>query len=188
MKINRKAFLKKVCISGTCMCGFSSIALSENQNMNPESSGETQDNNQMLIHEWISNLLANLNREMDNERIMNILKNCSIVHYNNLKMDTILSPYIGDLDKFICFLEEKWGWIIDYNKTTKTLIADENKNYCVCPIINKKEGINTSAICYCSEGFAEKMFSTVSGVSASAKVIASIRKGDDRCKYKIVFS
>ena len=72
-------------------------------------------------------------------------------------MNDVLSPYTGNLEGFIEFLEEKWDWKIDYNKTKKTLIANENKNYCVCPIINNKNRVNKSAICYCSEGFAENI-------------------------------
>ncbi|HEY4786610.1 MAG TPA: hypothetical protein VIH57_11195, partial [Bacteroidales bacterium] len=70
----------------------------------------------------------------------------------------------------------------------KTLIADENKNYCVCPISQIRKDVSISAMCYCSEGFAEKMFSVVAGVPAKARVVSSIRRGDERCKYKIIFS
>jgi predicted hydrocarbon binding protein len=103
-------------------------------------------------------------------------------------MNDLLTPYIGDLEKFIEFLEKKWGWKIDYNKKTKTLIANENKNYCVCPMINKKNKVNQSAICYCSEGFAERMFSLVASQPVSAAVISSIQRGDERCIYKIDFN
>ncbi len=187
MSISRKDFIKKVCASGVCLCGFSSImqAAKDNNNSNTETINQNEGN--QLIQEWISNVLSNLDIEIDKELIRAVLKKSSIVHYNNLKMDEMLSSYIGDLDKFISFIEEKWKWKIDYNKTTKILIADENKNYCVSPISNYKKEINSSAMCFCSEGFAEKMFSTVAGVPVSTEVISSIRRGDDSCKYKINF-
>ena len=183
--MNRKDFFKKACLTGACMCGFSSIALSNKKNS--VQSEVTQDGNLILIQTWISNLLSNLNEELDEEGKRSVLKNCSVVHYENLKMDDVLSPFVGNLEKFIGFLEEKWGWKIDYNKETKTLIANENKNYCVCPIINNKDGVNNFSLCYCSEGFAEKMFSVVKGVPASATVISSIQRGDKKCIYKIEF-
>jgi len=132
-------------------------------------------------------MLSNLDAELDADILRKIIKKSSIVHYNNLKMDEMLEPYVGDLERFILFIVEKWGWKVEYNKATKTLIANENKNICVCPVSAYKKGINLSAMCYCSEGFAEKMFSIVSGVSARAIVISSIRKGDESCKYKIEF-
>ncbi len=181
--ISRNNFLKKACFTGICMCGFSSVALS-GKSESADQSEETPDGNQLLIQTWISNLLSNLDQELDEEAKRSVLKSCSMVHYENLKMDDVLLPYIGNLEGFIGFLEEKWGWKVEYNKTEKTVVADENKNYCVCPMINK-DNENKSAICFCSEGFAEKMFSVVAGVSAKATVISSIQRGDERCIYKI---
>ena len=102
-------------------------------------------------------------------------------------MDEVLLPYIGNMDKFIEFIEGKWGWKIDYDRVGKTLIANENKNYCVCPVLNQKTEVKRSSICYCSEGFAERMFSTVAAIPVTATVLSSIHRGDDRCKYKITF-
>lgn len=177
--MDRKNFFKKACFAGVCICGFSNISSLANSDTSP-----IQDNKQ-LYQDWLSNLLSNLNHDLEEDMLRKIVKKSSIVHYNNLNMDTLLSDYIGDLEKFNKFIESSWGWQIDYNKTTKVLIADENKDYCVCPILEHKKGLNTSAICYCSEGFAEKMFSVVTGVPVTAKVISSVRKGDKSCKYKI---
>ncbi len=187
MSISRKDFFKKICVSGTCLCGFSSVVYAANSKaeLNVEAVG--QDENKQLIQEWMSDLLANLDAELDSAVLRKILKKSSVVHYNNLKMSDMLSGYIGDLDRFIHFIEEKWGWKIDYNKTAKTLIADENKDYCVCPVSKHEKGNRSSAMCFCSEGFAEKMFSIVAGGPVSAEVVSSIRRGDDSCKYKIVF-
>ena len=184
--LDRKDFIKKACVSGACLCGFSSIALAgKNKTNNPMEGPENS--NFAMTQAWISNLLVNINKNLTIEEKRKILKSCSIAHYDNLKMEEVLSPYEGNIEKFIGFLEDEWDWKVDYNKSTKTLIADENKNYCVCPIINKNDKTDKSAMCYCSEGFAEKMFSVVSGVSASATVISSIHRGNDTCKYKVVF-
>jgi hypothetical protein len=179
MSIDRKDFLKKICLSGACLCGFSSIVISK---------GIKDDTKPALQKEWISNILQAFNLELDKESARKVIKRTSIVHYKNLKMDNLLAEYQGNLDKFIIFLHDSWGWKIDYDKGNKILIADENKNHCVCPIAdNFNNETDSSAICYCSEGFAEKMFSKVSGSNAKAEVISSIRRGDGSCKYKIIF-
>lgn len=178
--MDRKNFFKKACLAGVCFCGFSNISSLANSDTSP-----IQDSNKQLNQDWLSNLLSNLNQDLDDEVLREIIKKSSTIHFNNLNMDDLLSDYKGDLDKFIKYIESIWGWKIDYNKTTKVLIADENKDYCVCPILEHKKGLNTSAICYCSEGFAEKMFSVVTGESVTAKVISSVRKGDKSCIYKI---
>lgn len=184
MTVNRKDFLKKVCFSGACLCGFGSIAFSKEVDDSNEDKMQTQ--KLSLLQDWIASILLNVNDELDKGSARKLIKKTAGVHFENLKMDTLLAEYKGDLDKFTVFLREKWGWKVDYDKEKGVLIADENKNYCVCPIAVHKKDKDSSAICYCSEGFAEKMFSLVSGKQAQAEVIASIRKGDTSCKYKIV--
>ena len=184
MTVNKKDFLKKVCFSGACLCGFGSIAFSKEVDDSNEDKMQTQ--KLSLLQDWIASILLNVNDELDKGSARKLIKKTAGVHFENLKMDTLLAEYKGDLDKFTVFLREKWGWKVDYDKEKRILIADENKNYCVCPIAVHKKDKDSSAICYCSEGFAEKMFSLVSGKQAQAEVIASIRKGDTSCKYKIV--
>ena len=184
MTVNRKDFLKKVCFSGACLCGFGSIAFSKEVDDSNEDKMQTQ--KLSLLQDWIASILLNVNDELDKGSARKLIKKTAGVHFENLKMDTLLAEYKGDLDKFTVFLREKWGWKVDYDKEKRILIADENKNYCVCPIAVHKKDKDSSAICYCSEGFAEKMFSLVSGVQVQAEVIASVRRGDTSCKYKIV--
>ena len=178
--MDRNGFFKKACFAGVCLCGFGAVSSFTN-----DDTSLNQDNDKQLNQEWLSNLLSNLNEDLEEEVLRGIVKKSSMLHYDNLNMDTLLTDYIGDIEKFNRYTESTWGWKIDYNKTTRVLIADENKDYCVCPVLEHKKGINTSAICYCSEGFAEKMYSVVTGLSVTAKVISSVRKGDKSCKYKI---
>jgi len=184
--INRKKFFKKACYTGACLCGFSSIGLTNSNIGILNSDYELQDNKNDLRQEWLSILLSNISNEFDENEKRKILKKCSSVHYDDLDMNTLLTPYKNDLDKFINFLESEWDWKINYNRTTKILIADENKDHCVCPIISNNQKYDLSSMCYCSEGFAELMFSYITGKSTSATVISSIHRGDDRCIYRIV--
>jgi len=185
MENSRKDFLKKICISGACMCGFSAIAASAANISQTGDSSEDQNNNLPMIQDWISTLLTTMEHEVDEKTIRKILKNCSSVHFNQLNLDKLLAGYVGDLEGFIHALEEKFGWKIDYDKESKTILVNENKDYCVCPMANLKKGGMSAMLCYCSEGFAEKLFSTVTQVPMTASVVSSVQKGDKRCIYKI---
>lgn len=186
--MNRKDFLKKTCLSVICLCGFGSIAFADKVVGADEKIIQTQKESLSLLREWIGSLLLNANNELDKESARKLIKKTAEVHFENLKMDALLAEYKGDLDKFSVFLRDKWGWKVDYDKKRKVLIADENKNYCVCPIAVHNKEKDSSAMCYCSEGFAERMFSSVSGMKAKAEVISSVRRGDTSCIYKVVFS
>jgi hypothetical protein len=64
------------------------------------------------------------------------------------------------------------------------ILADENKPSCVCPLLKDAERL-FPGLCYCSEGFAELMFSAVFKYPVRASVVSSIQRGDSHCVYKI---
>ena len=179
--ISRKYFIKRICCAGACLCGFGAIGLSNNI----ETSNPTNESNNKLNREWLAILLSNISEQIEENEKRNILKGCAYAHYASLVMDTVLAHYKHDLDKFISFLESEWGWKIEYNKKDNTIIADENKQVCVCPIAESIQNSNLSSLCYCSEGFAELMFSYIVQRPVSATVISSIHRGNKSCKYKI---
>ena len=182
MNTNRRNFFKKACLSGACLCGFTSLVKAGNLF---ETDVLEPDPNKLLMQEWISTLLLSIDDHEDEDACRKIMKKCAASHYEHLKMDDFLKPFEGKLEMFNTLIEEKWGWKIDYQKEKGSLTADENKNYCVCPMVNQEKGVKSSILCYCSEGFAELMFSKVMGRPVRATVISSIHKGNDRCKYEI---
>src|SRR5690606_25328226 len=143
-KISRKDFFKKACVAGACICGFSSLFIAEGKAQTQID--EPVDDKLKMVRSWLSVLLENINRELDEESRRNILKGCAVVHYEQLNMDEVLSPYVGNLSAFMAFLESNWGWKVSYDTESETLIADENKDYCVCPIINTRSEEHTSEL------------------------------------------
>lgn len=185
MALTRKDFFKKACMAGACFCGFTSLGVNATNVQGTSGASAADDKNLKFMQDWISNLLLNVDENASEEECRKIMKPCAMAHYNFLEMDKVLAPYIGDIEKFTQFISEKWDWKIDYNHESGVMVADENKSYCVCPMVNKENGVLSSILCYCSEGFAEKMFSTVAGHPVTAMVTSSIHRGNDRCKYEI---
>lgn len=175
----RRSFLKKSCLAGTCFCGFVQLSYSA------KSEEQAPDSNIELMQQWISNVLKNINENNETEKCRTIMRKCAQVHFNHLNMSEVLKPFVGNLTGFIEFLEKEWGWSISNNKEAKVLLANENKNYCVCPMVNNTKGIKSSILCYCSEGFAELMFSKVFEKAVKTKVVSSIHFGDESCVYKV---
>lgn len=136
---------------------------------------------------WSCNLLNNLKESCNESTCREIMHVCADYHYSHNKMDEILDEYVGNLDKFIEFLTLKWGWIVDYDKENGIIIADENKSKCVCPVVHKlKDRDVSNVICYCSEAFAEKMFSKICKMNVTSRVVKSILSGDKTCVYEIL--
>lgn len=184
--IPRRSFLKKACLSGICLCGFGSVLRSESLHLLELSPNETVGKEETMYLKWITGLLENLNSSpLTESQLRQIVKSTSIAHHQHLDMDAILSPFKGRLDDFINFLEEKWGWKVSYEDNKQVLMVDEDKPFCVCPLLRNEKDKKYPALCYCSEGFAERMFSTVCGFPVNATVTSSIQRGDNKCVYRI---
>jgi hypothetical protein len=178
--MDRKGFLKKTCIAGACYCGFGALVLNAADNSHTD-----QENSFPMAQQWLIKLLENLGQSIDEKELRRIVKMSAVTHYDHLKMDELLADYKGNLRKFTGFLEKEWSWKVDYDEASGVITADENKSYCVCPVLDKATLAGSQVICYCSEGFAELMFSRVAGVPVSAQVISSVRRGDRSCVYRI---
>lgn len=186
MPVNRKEFLKKACLAGACMCGFGLPAVALGNQADQVQHEDSSDKENIFVQNWIANLLNNLDADSENIDLKSVIKKNAEIHFDNLKMNEMLKEYLGKPDEFIAFISEKWGWKVDYDKTAKTITANENKSYCVCPVMKQLNATKTGVICNCSEGFAEKMFSAVFGSPVRATVVSSVLKGDQNCIYKIV--
>lgn len=182
---SRKDFFKKACIAGACFCGFTSLGMQASALETDVNEVQVDDKKLKFMQDWISMLLLQVDENTNDEECRKIMKPCAMAHYNYLEMDNVLAPYKGDIEKFNAFISGEWGWKVNYNKEKGIITADENKSYCVCPMVNKEKGVRSSILCFCSEGFAEKMFSTVVGHPVKARVVSSIHKGNDRCIYEI---
>jgi len=184
MSLNRKEFLKTLCLSGACIGCLSA----RGESVQADELLNDGDQKQPLHQAWLGILLSAMSADVDHEKARYLMKRCSSAHFDDLKMNELLSPYKGKTDAFIRFLEDEWGWIINFDETSNVLIADENKDICVCPVSGYEKGVDSSVLCYCSEGFAERMFSIVWGKPVSARVVSSIRRGDERCCYEVVLT
>lgn len=134
---------------------------------------------------WYNNLLRAVDEGKTDKEAFQY---CAKYHYDRNEMDRVLEDYIGDLDGFINFLKETWGWIVNLSEDGTKVIVNENKNSCVCPVVKMLKQTSNDvprSICNCSEQFAEYMFSQVVGKVVHAKVIRSIIRDGKSCIYEI---
>lgn len=181
---SKRVFIKKMCFSGVCLCGFGSL-FSNNVSDTLGLLENTKEENETMPLKWIKEVLSNLDDNLEEEQLRKIIKSTSIAHHEKLNLENMFCSYRGRLNEFVEFLKDEWDWKISYEENGKVLIADENKPVCVCPLLKNEKEKKYPALCYCSEGFAERMFSFVCEKSVEAVVISSIQKGDERCIYRI---
>jgi hypothetical protein len=134
---------------------------------------------------WAAALISALDTDLPVEVTAPMLRACASVHYADAHMDSIVARFHNDLGGFLQFLTDQWGWLVTYNPTEGTITADENKPYCVCPLVQKSPQAVSGTLCYCSEGFAKRMFSAVIGRPVKATVVQSVLRGAGSCIYSI---
>lgn len=145
---------------------------------------ENIDKMDKLPYKFIEKMLDVLDKEVGQQKAGEMISQCAVCHYDILDMDSWIYKYEGKLKEFAAFLKDEWGWRVSYDETESIIMVDENKPFCVCPLV-KTGGINNPSLCRCSEGFAKKMFAIVAGCSVDAKVVKSVLRGDKSCIYKI---
>jgi len=170
------------CLAGLCAClGAPMAPASETA----DAGTQTEEPKPVpMPQKWILAMLPALN-EMDREQAKRILKGGAKAHFEHLNMPAKVESYRGKMDGFLDFLRREWDWVITYDRDRGVIEIDENKSAYVCPLIPKDHPADLGVLCYCSEGFAEKMFSAVTGSPVRAEVVASIRRGQKSCKYRI---
>jgi hypothetical protein len=182
MNTDRRSFMKTACLAGFCACGpESAIAAPTAADADAQTEAPKP---ATMPQKWIVTLLPQLAKG-DREQARRILKSCSESHYEDLKMQATVDRFRGKLDDFLSFLRKDWGWVIDYDRGRGVIQVNENKSSCVCPLVPKNSSGDLGILCYCSEGFAERIFSEVSGAPVRAEVTESILRGYKSCRYRI---
>jgi hypothetical protein len=178
----RRVFLKTACFAGICACArVGEAGASTLSSLEPDTDvAEPAD----LPRQWIAALLPAL-AALDAPEAREVLGRASAAHYEDLGMDATLVRFRGDLPAFLAFLRSEWDWIVDHDAASGVVLANENKDRCVCPLVPEEHPDGLGALCHCSEGFAERMFSTVTGGPVHAEVVESILRGGSRCRYRI---
>jgi len=139
-----------------------------------------------IIRDWLAILVGQISERQGRNGTPVDLRICAGAHYDAIHMEETIGALKGDLPRFIEFLESRMNWIVRHDAEARTIIADENKPDCVCPL--SREGLLTDpALCECSRGFAEKMFGYVLETKVEASVVESILRKGTHCVYKVTY-
>ena len=138
-----------------------------------------------FVQEWTATLLGLLEKAEPGTGAETLLKECSAYHYRAAGMEALATQYRGNLAGFIEMLTEKWGWKVTVDPLGQVITADENKPDCVCPVARGGRLPVSGVLCHCSEGFARRMFTAVTGRPTRAKVVRSVLRGGASCVYQI---
>lgn len=183
---DRRNFFKTLTCAA-CFFGLNSFLRLDAQENKSELASQTNRDEAFALH-WITELLESIEKvDLNESQLRSIIKNACKAHLDLLDVPKMVNPYIGNPDDFLDFLKDSWSWVVTNNQRDRKLIIDENKPFCVCPLLKNSTGKLYPALCYCSEGFAEKMFSLVYQYPVEVTVNASVQRGDPSCVYVVKY-
>jgi predicted hydrocarbon binding protein len=180
---SRRSVLKTACFCGISACAAGTGGCSQ---VVAGTGAESTPKRDPMPYKWIAAMLPLIDANTKGDQARTIIKGCAQSHFDHLEMSKTMARFTGRLESFLEFLHNEWGWIIEHDKENGVVLIDENKSVCVCPLVQKDIAVKSGSLCYCSEGFAERMFSSVIGHAVRAEVRESILRGDKSCKYRIV--
>ncbi len=181
---NRRAFLKGAGLLSICGCGLAAECSARPGEAASDAAQAPAAVPEPLAKHWVATLLPLL-AASNPEHARSAIRKCFEPHFRSLALEPTLDKFRGNVEGFVRYLEKEWGWVVSYSPETGVILVDENKTYCVCPVLPKERSGDLGLLCYCSEGIAERMFSHVAGSPVRARVVASVLRGDRTCKYRI---
>ncbi|MDD2956836.1 MAG: hypothetical protein PHD67_11100 [Oscillospiraceae bacterium] len=112
------------------------------------------------------------------------LEPCADHHYESDGISAAVALHRGDLEGFLAFAEAEYGWKCHLDREARRLSIDENKNVCACPLARGGE-TPPDILCNCSVLFFTRIFSELLQTPVTARVAASVLRGDASCVYEI---
>jgi len=183
MKMNRKEFisqsLKYALGFGAAIFFNKSNKVPSNLSLKFQESEMTQ--KQKILHDWLSNLMKNMDSLLDEESKIKVLEECGrACAGKHAKKEALKSK--GDLDGWLATMK-KWVGENNVQKEGNTVRLTYSK--CFCPLVGSIDSLLSSTFCNCSRGWLKENFETVVGKPAKVKLEDSIMMGGQECRFSI---
>jgi predicted hydrocarbon binding protein len=134
-----------------------------------------------FLHNWISNLMKNMEQHLDEKRRIDLLeecgRNCAKRHAQKeaSKQKGNLEGWIGTMKKWVGsdnVQREKSSVRVIYNK-------------CFCPLVQDASPLMSKTYCNCSRGWLKEVFETVMEKPVEVRMEDSIMMGGKQCRFTI---
>lgn len=193
--MNRKEFLKISSGFGlVCGCaGGLASAVPDKQSDGTPSALTPCDEKVTFTKGWVKRFFDVMDGELDEKTRKKIMemngKACYSLHYkkgSRKKLDMDIDTYVKRLAEYVgkenCYREGS-KVIFTYVKNPRGLKIEDG--YCLCPMVEDGPKDLSASFCYCSVGYVKEMFSRVLPQPPRVELLASLRRGDKRCRFEI---
>ena len=175
--MNRKNFLRNVCISGLCACSASEF-LTQSKAAAADSKEDWRIGFSKTRYTDLMEILQSKLSGDEFEAVIQALGRKCSGHTEFIK------TYRGNLDGYLKELKRRWNEdsTVDREKGIIT-VSSQERTECVCPLIDT--AAVSDKVCNCSLGWQKQTFETVLGKPVDVKIQESIIRGGKRCTFEI---
>jgi len=136
---------------------------------------------QEFLHEWLSNLIKNMDSHLDEESKIKVLEECGrACAGKHTEKEALQSK--GDLDGWLATMK-KWVGANNVHKEGNTVRLTYSK--CFCPLVGTIDPLLSNTFCNCSRGWLKENFETVVGKPVKVNLEDSIMMGGQECRFSI---
>jgi predicted hydrocarbon binding protein len=136
-----------------------------------------------FIHQWILNLMENMDEHLDELAKINLLEECGrACAESHAKAEAM--KHKGNLDGWLGTLR-KWVGSENVQKDENAVRVIYSK--CLCPLVQDRPPLKSKTYCNCSRGWLMETFETVLEKPVEVKVEDSIMQGGKQCRFLVLF-
>ncbi len=136
-----------------------------------------------FIHQWISNLMKNMDEHLDEESKINVLEECGrACAESHAKPEAM--KHKGNLDGWLGTIR-KWVGSENVQKEENGVRVIYSK--CLCPLVQDRPPLMSKTYCNCSRGWLMETFETVLEKPVEVKMEDSIMQGGKQCRFLVLF-
>ncbi len=136
---------------------------------------------QKFIHDWIKNLMDNMDQHLADKKKINLLEECGrACARGHAKQEAM--KYEGQLDGWLATMEK---WIGKGNIRKERKVVKVIYDKCFCPLVQTGPPLNSGTYCNCSRGWLKEVFETVIGKKVEVELNESIMGGGKKCRFSV---
>jgi hypothetical protein len=136
-----------------------------------------------FIHDWISNLIENMDEYLDEKTKINLLEECGRACAESHAKEAALKNK-GDLSGWLAVLKK---WVGSENVLKEEHGVRVMYSKCLCPLVQDRTPLMSKTYCNCSRGWLMETFETVLEKPVEVKLEDSIMQGGKHCRFLVLF-
>jgi len=134
-----------------------------------------------FVHDWISDLMKNMDRHMGDEEKIRLLEECGrACAERHAKAEAL--KHKGNLENWLHVLKK---WVGSENIQREANGVRVMYSKCLCPLVQDHPPLMSKTYCNCSRGWLKEVFETVVEKPVEVKLEDSIMQGGKQCRFTV---